>query len=99
MEQLYKKFSEDVNGQIVQVREKIAELREKSIVSEDVLHRIQIRAPRAGTIQNLRAATVGGVIKSGEGLAELVPDDDSLVIDAEVSPTDVDAIEAACRLR
>ena len=94
MEQLYKKFSEDVNGQIVQVREKIAELREKSIVSEDVLHRIQIRAPRAGTIQNLRAATVGGVIKSGEGLAELVPDDDSLVIDAEVSPTDVDAIEA-----
>jgi HlyD family type I secretion membrane fusion protein len=94
MEQLYKKFSEDVNSQIVQVREKIAELREKSVVSENVLHRIQIRAPRAGTIQNLRAATVGGVIKPGESLAELVPDDDNLVIDAEVSPTDVDAIEA-----
>ena len=51
MEQLHKKFSEDVNNQIMQVREKIAELREKSVVSEDVLHRIQVRAPRAGTIQ------------------------------------------------
>ena len=94
IEQLHKKFSEDVNDQIVQVREKIAELREKSTVSQDVLHRIQIRAPRAGTIQNLRAATVGGVIRTGEPLAELVPDDDNLVINAEVSPTDADAIEA-----
>jgi len=94
MEQLHKKFSEDVNNQIVQVREKIAELREKSVVSEDVLHRIQVRAPRAGTIQNLRAATIGGVARQGEALAELVPDDDALVIDAEVSPSDVDAIES-----
>ena len=94
IEQLRKKFSEDVNAQILQVREKIAELREKATISEDVLHRIQIRAPRAGTIQNMHVATVGGVIRPGEQLAELVPDDDSLVVNAEVSPTDVDAIEA-----
>ncbi len=97
IEQLRKKFSEDVNAQIVQVREKIAELREKAIISEDVLNRIQIRAPRAGTIQNLHVATVGGVIRPGESLAELVPDDDSLVVDAQVSPTDIDAMEAGMR--
>ena len=94
IEQLHKKFSEDVSAQILQVRQKIAELREKTTVSQDVLHRIQIRAPRAGTIQNMRIATVGGVIRPGEQLAELVPDDDSLVINADVSPTDVDAIDA-----
>jgi HlyD family secretion protein len=94
IEQLHKKFSEDVNAQIVQVRQKIAELREKRTVSQDVLHRIQIRAPRTGTIQNLHVATVGGVIRPGEQLAELVPDDDSLMINAQVSPTDIDAIEA-----
>src|SRR5208283_2119079 len=75
-----------------QVREKIAEFNQKAIVSQDVLHRIQIRAPRAGTIQNLHVATVGGVIRPGEPLAELVPDKDNLVIDAQVPPTDVDAI-------
>jgi HlyD family type I secretion membrane fusion protein len=94
IEQLHKKFSEDVNDQILQVRQKIAELREKTAVSQDVLQRIQIRAPRSGTIQNLRVATVGGVIRPGEPLAELIPEEDNLVINAEVSPTDADAIDA-----
>jgi len=94
IEQLHKKFSEEVNDQILQVRQKIADLREKTTVSQDVLQRIQIRAPRSGTIQNLHVATVGGVIRSGEPLAELIPDEDNLVVNAEVSPTDADAIEA-----
>ncbi len=93
IEQLHKKFSEDVNQQILEVRQKIADMREKTTVSQDVLQRIQIRAPRSGTVQNLRVTTVGGVIRSGEALAELIPDDDRLVIDAQVSPTDADAIE------
>ena len=94
IEQAHKKFSEDVNAEILSVREKIAELRQKTVVSEDVLQRIQIRAPLAGTIQNLHVTTVGGVIRPGEPLAELVPDTDNLVVNAEVSPTDVDAIDA-----
>ena len=73
--------------------QKVADLREKTTVSQDVLQRIQIRAPRSGTIQNLRVATVGGVIRTGEPLAELIPDEDNLVINADVSPTDADAIE------
>ena len=97
IEQLHKKFSEDVNAQIVDVRAKIAELRQKSIVSQDVLHKLQIRAPRSGTIQSLHVATVGGVIRPGEALAELIPDDDGLVINAMVPPSDVDAIEAGMR--
>jgi len=94
IQQAHKKFSEDVNSQILQVREKIAELREKTTVSQNVLHRIQIRAPLAGTIQNLHVTTVGGVIRSGEPLAELIPDNDSLVVNADVTPSDVDAIDA-----
>jgi HlyD family secretion protein len=97
IEQLNKKFSEDVSGQILVVREKIADLRQKTIVSQDVLHRIQVRAPLAGTIQNLRVATVGGVIRPGEALAELIPDNENLVINAEVSPTDSDAIDPGMR--
>jgi HlyD family type I secretion membrane fusion protein len=97
IEQLHKKFSEDVNAQIVDVRTKISDLREKAIVSQDVLHRIQIRAPRSGTIQSLHVATIGGVIRPGEPLAELIPDDEGLVVNAMVSPSDVDAIETGMR--
>ena len=97
IEQLHKKFSEDVNTQILDVRSKLSDLREKTIVSLDVLHRIQIRATRSGTIQSLHVATIGGVIRPGEPLAELVPDDDGLVINAMVPPSDVDAIEAGMK--
>ena len=93
IEQLHRKFSEDVNEQILQVRQKIADMREKTTVSQDVLQRIQIRAPRSGTIQNRRVSTVGGVVRAGEPLADLIPDEDNLVIDAQVSPTDADAID------
>ena len=94
IEQLHKKFSEEVNAQIVDVRAKIADLREKVTVSKDVLHRIEIRAPRSGTVQNLHVATIGGVIKPGEPLLELIPDDEGMVINAQVAPSDIDSIQS-----
>jgi len=54
---------------------------------------LQALIGKDGAIQNLRVATVGGVIRTGEPLAELIPDEDNLVINAEVSPTDADAID------
>jgi HlyD family type I secretion membrane fusion protein len=93
IEQQHKKFSEDVNSQILQIREKLADSTQKTVVSEDVLHRTQVLAPLAGTIQSLHVATIGGVVRPGEPLAELIPDNDNLVVEANVSPMDIDAID------
>lgn len=98
IDQVHKKFAEDVNKQILQVRENLAEMREKMVVAENVLRRTKIRAPRTGTVQNLHVATVGGVITPGEPLAELIPDDENLIINAQVSPADVDAIHAGMQV-
>jgi HlyD family type I secretion membrane fusion protein len=97
IEQLHKKDSEDVNTQILDTRVKLGDLREKVMVSQDILRRIEIRAPRSGTVQNVHVATIGGVIRAGEPLLELIPDDEGLVVDAQVSPTDIDAIQAGMR--
>ena len=86
IEQTYKKFAEEVNGQILETRQKIADQREKVTVSQDVLRRTEIRAPRNGTIQNLKVTTVGGVIRASEPLMELIPDGDDTVINAQVPP-------------
>jgi HlyD family type I secretion membrane fusion protein len=48
-------------------------------------------------VQNVHVATIGGVIRAGEPLLELIPDDEGLVVDAQVSPTDIDAIQAGMR--
>jgi HlyD family type I secretion membrane fusion protein len=93
IEQLQKKFSEEVNAQIVDVRTKIVDWRQKSTVTEDVLRRSEIRAPRSGTVQDLHVTTIGGVIRPGEPLLEIVPDDEGMVINAMVSPTDIDVLD------
>jgi HlyD family secretion protein len=90
--QIRQKVIEEVSGQILEVRQKIADLNEKLRVAADVLNRVDVVAPVSGSLQNLKVFTVGGVIKAGEPLVEIVPDHDSLVIQARVSPLDIERV-------
>lgn len=75
-----------------EVQGKVAELIERKISAEDQLRRIEIRAPQSGIVHQLSVHTVGGVIGQGETLMEIVPEDDRLVIEAKVSPNDIDHV-------
>jgi HlyD family type I secretion membrane fusion protein len=90
--QLRQKFLQEVGAQILDIRQKIADLREKIRVAKDVFDRLVITAPVSGTVQNLRFFTLGGVIKGGEPLLDIVPEDDALIIQAHVSPHDVESL-------
>jgi HlyD family type I secretion membrane fusion protein len=83
---------EEVSGQILEARQKIADQREKVRVARDVFRRLIIVAPVSGTVQNLKFFTVGGVIKAGEALLEIVPEQDRLIVQAHVSPQDVESL-------
>jgi HlyD family type I secretion membrane fusion protein len=86
------RFREEVAQQLRDVRLQVGELREKSRVSKDVLARMEIRAPRGGMAQNLRVHTVGGVVKQGEAILEIVPLNDALIVQAHVMPLDVNQV-------
>ncbi len=92
--QIRQEFRERANIELEQARVEIAELEERQKVAADVLQRLAIVAPEAGTIQNVKIHTVGSVIRSGEVLMELVPNDDEMIISARVSPIDVDNVRA-----
>ena len=92
IQQLRQKFQEDVATALIEVRQKIGDLRERIRVARDVLKRIEVRAPRAGSVQNLKVFTVGQVIRSGESLLEVVPDDEPLVVEAHFQTQDIDSI-------
>ena len=93
--QLLQKFAEEVNTSLLDTRQKISDLRERSRVSADVLRRVEVRAPRTGVVQNVRPTTIGGVVKPGEPLLEIIPDGDALMVNAQVSPSDVDAVRSS----
>ncbi|MHB2166864.1 HlyD family type I secretion periplasmic adaptor subunit [Alsobacter sp. R-9] len=92
IQQLRQQFLEGVSRDLPAVRKTIAEMREKMSVQIDVLRRVEIRAPQTGVVQSLKVFTVGGVVRPGEVLMEIVPVSDELVIRAKVSPLDVDNV-------
>jgi HlyD family secretion protein len=93
-QQLRENFQEEVATSLLDVRQKIASARQSVAVAQDVLNRIELVAPRSGTVQNLKVYTLGQVIRPGEALLEVVPDDEQLVIHAQFSPTDIDGVHA-----
>jgi HlyD family secretion protein len=92
IQQLRQKFQEDIASSLLEVRQKIADARERVTVAGDVLNRVEIVAPLDGTAQNLKVFTVGQVLRPAETLLEIVPDEEPLVVDAQFSPNDIDTV-------
>jgi HlyD family secretion protein len=98
IEGLRRKFQEETAANIVTVRQKIADLDEKKKVATDVLGRIDIRSPVSGEVQGLKVHSVGQVIRQGESLMEVVPDDDPLVVNARFSTIDIDRVHRTSKV-
>lgn len=90
---------ERIDTELSETGTEISEIEELLAQSEDVLTRTEIRAPVAGTIIALRYKTPGGVIQPGAPILEIVPRDDALIIDAQISLTDVDDVHAGLPAR
>lgn len=90
--QLTQEYRQKANTELEEIRSEISELKERRKVAADVLNRTEIRAPGSGTIQNLKVHTVGSVVRPGDVLMELVPEDEELIINARVSPIDKDNV-------
>ncbi len=56
---------------------------------EDRVKRALVRSPVAGTVNKVYVSTVGGVIQPGESIVDIVPNDDALVVEAKISPSDI----------
>ena len=87
------KFDEDVSNALNDVRAKMSDAKEKIVIAEDVLTRVDVRAPRSGTVLGLKVHGIGAVVKPGDTLAEIVPLGEGLMITARVSPNDIESVE------
>lgn len=74
------------------LRQKIGELTQQKIASEDRLRRVVLVAPQAGVVHESIVHTVGGVVAPGETLMMVVPTQDRLVIEVRLNPLDVDKV-------
>jgi HlyD family secretion protein len=78
---------------------KIGELAQREIALGSRVVRTTINAPITGTIYQMSVHTEGGVISPGETLMLIVPEGDDLVLQAQVSPNDIDQVHAGQQAR
>ncbi len=86
---LQEEFTQQVTTELTRTKAAILELRERLRPLEDALTRLDITAPIDGTVVGLAVHSVEGVIRPGETLLEIVPDNEPLILDCKISVQDV----------
>jgi len=84
-----KDFIEDARNQRQIAQREISELNETIRALEDNLDRTIITAPVDGVVKNLFFVTIGGVIRPGEAILDIVPTKDSLIVEARLQESDI----------
>jgi membrane fusion protein, adhesin transport system len=82
-------FRAEAQRELTVVRAEADALEEKIAADADRVQRTEVRAPVRGTIKQLFVNTVGGVVQPGEDLVEIVPLEDTLLVEAKVRPADI----------
>ncbi|MBK4733833.1 HlyD family type I secretion periplasmic adaptor subunit [Noviherbaspirillum sp. DKR-6] len=89
LDELVARFRADAAKDLSQARADQAALSAANAALDDRVTRTMVRAPLAGTIKQIKINTVGGVVQPGMDMIEIVPDDDTLLIEAKVKPADI----------
>jgi membrane fusion protein, adhesin transport system len=82
-------FQGESMQRLASARTELAALSQSSRGSEDKLARTTIRSPANGIVKSVSVTTPGQVVQPGHNLVEIVPLDDTLLIEAQVRPQDI----------
>ena len=82
------RFQADAEKERAQTSTELEKLTQSIQALQDRTSRSDVSAPVSGVINKLNVTTVGGVVKPGEALAEIVPSDGSIDVEMKLSPAD-----------
>ncbi|CAL1240107.1 HlyD family type I secretion periplasmic adaptor subunit [Candidatus Methylocalor cossyra] len=94
---LRNEFAKKADDELKDCEKAIFELREKIRPAELTLGRFRVTAPIDGQVIDLKVSTVGGVVRPGDPLMDLVPKQRELVVEVKVKTNDIDLVHVAQR--
>ncbi|WCP69091.1 HlyD family type I secretion periplasmic adaptor subunit [Vibrio tubiashii] len=83
------KFRSEQQEKLNQAQDKLSSLTESTVGLEDRVNRTVVTSPVTGTVKTLNVNTVGGVIQPGMDIVEIVPSEDTLLVEAKIAPQDI----------
>lgn len=90
--QLKKTFATEVAGLLGDAQTKVYELRERLATLQDRDQRTDILAPESGMVMGMTVHTLGAVVSPGTALLDIVPANEELIVEAQLSPMDIDRV-------
>lgn len=82
-------YIRDLQAEFTQTEEELAATREQLARTEDSLRAASITAPVDGIVKNVRFTTIGGVVRAGEEVLQIVPVGEKLIVESRVPPRDI----------
>jgi len=86
-------FQLEAQEQLSDVEREIARIGELLVTAGDQVTRTTVRSPINGVVKNLRFNTIGGIVRPGDVIMDVVPTSDRLVVEARLSPADRGFVE------
>lgn len=92
-------YFRELQGEFTGTEEQLAAAREQLARAEDSLAASRLTAPTDGIVKNVRITTIGGVVRAGEEVLQIVPAGQRLIIESRVSPRDIAFVKRGQRAR
>lgn len=92
-------YLRELQSEFTATEEQLAGAREQLARAEDSLAAAALKAPTDGIVKNVRVTTIGGVVRAGEEVLQIVPAGRKLIVESRVSPRDIAYVKAGQRAR
>jgi membrane fusion protein, epimerase transport system len=90
--QVQRRFMSEVVEQLHTVQTDLFDLRERIRALEKTLERTMIRSPQSGSVVGMQIHTIGGVLRTGDPILDIIPEDEPLIVEAQVEPNDINRV-------
>ncbi len=90
--QIQKQFQQEVADKLSEVQAQLYDVIQRLTATKDRVGRMQIKSPADGRVMGMSVHNVGGVITTGKPVLDIVPQQEELIIDAHISPMDIDRV-------
>ena len=82
-------YRNEVRAKLNELQNKLSRINESQVSAQDKVTKALILSPVVGTVKTIHINTLGGVIKPGQTIAEIVPTEDRLMVEAKIKPRDI----------
>jgi adhesin transport system membrane fusion protein len=89
IEEKLSQFKSEASKELQTVEADLKKIEARLVSDNDKLNKTIVRSPVDGIVKLIHINTIGGVVKSGDNLVEIVPDSDILIIETKIDPKDI----------